>query len=58
MGAAVAVDMASSCAPGCRALEDVLMHGQDYRHTADTHTPVSLFSHHSRRNKKLFVQHT
>lgn len=31
VGATVAVDMASSCAPGCRALEDVLMHGQDWR---------------------------
>lgn len=29
MGATVAVDMASSCAPRCRALEDILMHGQD-----------------------------
>lgn len=29
VGATVAVDMASSCAPRCRALEDVLMHGQD-----------------------------
>lgn len=27
VGATVAIDMASSCAPGCRALEDVLMHG-------------------------------
>lgn len=29
VGATVAVDMSPSCAPGCRALEDVLMHGED-----------------------------
>lgn len=31
MGATVAVDMSPSCAPGCRALEDVLMHGEDWK---------------------------
>lgn len=29
VGATVAVDMASPCAPGRRALEDVFVHGQD-----------------------------
>lgn len=29
VGATVAIDVASPCAPGRRALEDVFVHGQD-----------------------------
>lgn len=42
---AVTVDMALACAARGWTLQDVLMHGQNCRHTADTeHSAVSLFS--------------
>lgn len=43
MCVAVAVNMALACAARSRTLQDVLMHGQDYRHTASANSGQCIY---------------